>query len=80
MKYIFHYSKGIFKDPTCFNDGTVNHGVNLVGYGTDSAAGPFWIARNQWGPNWGQKGYMQMARGVNQCGLANYAALPMVYA
>jgi cathepsin L len=39
----------------------------LVGYTPD-----YWILKNWWG-NWGEKGYMRMKRGVNMCGIANYA-------
>lgn len=74
----FLFSKGIFLDPSCRTD-KHNHAVNLVGYGTDTTDGPYWILRNQWGTGWGQKGYMKMARGANQCGVANNVDFPVVY-
>ncbi len=72
------YSKGIYLDPSCPTN-KHSHAVYLVGYGKDATAGPYWILRNQWGTGWVQKGYMIMARGVNQCGVANNAAFPVVY-
>lgn len=46
----------------------LNHAVNIVGYGKDSASGlDYWIVRNSWGTGWGQAGYMLIQRGVNKC-------------
>ena len=65
---------GVYSDPACPNDmDTVNHGVALVGYGTDPIYGDYWIARNSWGSNWGNKGYFQMKRGVNMCNIESFA-------
>lgn len=44
-----------------------------VGYTQD-----YWILKNWWGVNWGDEGYMKIKRGVNMCGLANYAAYAIV--
>ena len=46
------YKSGLFKDTTC-NNKSINHAVNLVGYGTDSTGD--YILRNQWGTTWGKK-------------------------
>ena len=35
--------------------------VQLVGYGTESG-GDYWLVRNSWGPNWGDKGYIKLKR------------------
>lgn len=69
------FSSGIFDDETC-KEGTVNHGLVLVGYGTANGTS-FWIARNSWGPRWGQNGYILMKRNVNMCRLADYAFLAL---
>ena len=73
----FEISSGVYKDDTCSTNSTGYHAVTLVGYGTDPEAGPYWIARNSWGTKWGMQGYILMARDVNQCGVAEFAAFPM---
>ena len=53
--------------------GTVNHAVNIVGYGTDPSYGDYWIVRNSWGTGWGAKGYILMKRGINLCNIEAWA-------
>ncbi|OAY75602.1 Vignain, partial [Ananas comosus] len=59
------YSKGIFTGP-CGSD--LNHGVAVVGYGTAAApadqSNEFWIVKNSWGADWGEKGYIRMKRSI----------------
>lgn len=52
---------------------TVNHAMVLVGYEED-----YWILKNWWGQRWGERGYMKVKRGVNMCGISNYAAYAVV--
>jgi len=62
---------GVFNDESCDGKG-LNHAVNIVGYGRDSASGlDYWILRNSWGSGWGQAGYMLIQRGVNKCDVEN---------
>jgi C1A family cysteine protease len=70
------YSGGVFKPLVC-NQKTLNHGVAVVGYGTEGSDG-YWIIRNSWGATWGEKGYMRMISGKNECGVANSAVYPNV--
>ncbi len=69
-----HYSSGIMSVSACPGASNIqNHAVQLVGYDTDPATGKkYWIARNQWGANWGMKGYIWLEMGTNTCGLANF--------
>ena len=47
------YSGGVFSDASCMGI-ALNHGVNLVGYGTSPDAGDYFILRNSWGTGWGK--------------------------
>lgn len=63
------YSEGVVS--FCFAM-QLNHGVLVVGY-DDSATPPYWIIKNSWGPSWGEKGYIRLEKGTNQCMMADYA-------
>ena len=55
------YKEGVFVDDTCQNGAdSLDHGVLVVGYGTDNStklgdAADYWIVKNSWGPEWGEK-------------------------
>jgi len=60
-----HYTSGVITGDC----GTsTDHGVLLVGYGTDGADS-YWKVKNSWGASWGDSGYVRMVRGKNQCGI-----------
>ena len=43
--------------------------VQLVGYGTDTKDGDYWIVRNSWGKYWGEDGFIRLRReSETQCG------------
>ncbi|VDO29005.1 unnamed protein product [Haemonchus placei] len=72
------YKKGVYFDEECSSE-ELDHGVLLVGYGTDPEAGDYWLVKNSWGPTWGEKGYIRIARNRNNhCGVATKASYPLV--
>ena len=53
----FDYESGIY-DRCNQTNPTIDHVVQLVGYGSDST-GDYWIIRNSWAPIWGENGFMR---------------------
>ncbi|KAF9606013.1 hypothetical protein IFM89_021435 [Coptis chinensis] len=72
------YSEGVFTGE-CGTE--LDHGVGLVGYGKTADGTKYWIVRNSWGAEWGEKGYIRMQRGVSApeglCGIAMEASYPI---
>ncbi|PKI50366.1 hypothetical protein CRG98_029246 [Punica granatum] len=72
------YSEGVFTG-RCST--SLDHGVAVVGYGTTLDGTKYWIVKNSWGPEWGEKGYIRMERGISAkeglCGIAMEASYPV---
>ncbi|XP_014292125.1 cathepsin L [Halyomorpha halys] len=70
------YKGGIMTDSGCGPE--LDHAVLVVGYGRASNV-DYWIVKNSWGPTWGEKGYIRIARNQNNtCGLATYPSFPIL--
>ncbi|CAI5504482.1 unnamed protein product, partial [Closterium sp. Naga37s-1] len=73
-----------YQDPDCYT-GSLNHVVLVIGYfitrndgSQNRIAPPFWIIRNSWGEEWGDKGHIRMdiQGGDGVCGIN---VLPGIY-
>ncbi|CAI5974676.1 unnamed protein product [Closterium sp. NIES-65] len=73
-----------YQDPGCYT-GNLNHVVLVIGYfitrndgSQNRIAPPFWIIRNSWGEDWGNKGHIRMdiQGGDGVCGIN---VLPGIY-
>ena len=79
LESFFNYWTGVYDDPEC--GGQLNHAVTLVGYGTDDSYSPpldYWLLKNSWGKDWGEGGYIRLARGRNLCGITSYVVYPIL--
>lgn len=70
--------QGVFTG-NCGTD--LDHGVTIVGYGSTLQGTKYWIVKNSWGLEWGEKGYIRMERGIaakeGLCGIAMEASYPI---
>ncbi|XP_023160082.2 cathepsin L [Drosophila hydei] len=72
------YSEGVYNEPQC-DPQNLDHGVLVVGFGTDESGTDYWLVKNSWGTTWGDKGFIKMARNAdNQCGIASASSYPLV--
>ncbi|KAH8358234.1 hypothetical protein KR084_008809 [Drosophila pseudotakahashii] len=72
------YSEGVYDEPAC-DAQNLDHGVLVVGFGTDESGEDYWLVKNSWGSSWGDEGFIKMLRnGNNQCGIASDSSYPLV--
>ncbi|KAG2496806.1 hypothetical protein HYH03_005213 [Edaphochlamys debaryana] len=73
------YSEGVLDEPACSSKmRDLDHTVTLYGYGTTPEGKDYWLVRNSWSRYWGADGYLRIARGKRDCGIATDAAVPRV--
>jgi cathepsin B len=58
----FYYSTGIYTPTT--NSFLGYHAVKVIGWGTDSGMGDYWIAANSWNNDWGENGFFRIKAGT----------------
>ena len=74
------YKSGVFTG-TCGT--TLDHGVLVVGYGTDGSI-DYYMVKNSWGTTWGLNGYIKLGKGASynngagQCGVLMEASYPLL--
>merc|ERR1712232_1052160 len=64
------YGGGVVACGTGGDGWDLDHGVNLVGYGTQDGK-DYWLVRNSWAADWGEHGYIRLRRygdGKEPCG------------
>ena len=75
-----HYSSGIITDVKCGTN--LDHAVLIVGYGTENDI-DYWLVKNSWGAEWGDKGYVKILRtdscdDIGICGIAAQPSYPII--
>jgi len=69
---LMSYTGGIIDlDASECNPSALDHGVTMVGYGTENGQ-DYYIVKNSWGADWGEQGFFRMARGKQVCGINSH--------
>lgn len=73
LSFIYALGDDIIFEEDCLKNFTANHGVLVVGYGTNAKGEEYWKIKNSFGEGWGSKGYGYMPRNRNNhCGIASW--------
>lgn len=73
------YTGGILIDPTPYN--VTTHVIVVTGWGVDEKGVKYWIGRNSFGSEWGEKGWFKLKRGTNTLNIEKHPcawAVPQV--
>lgn len=62
----YSYAGGVYQH--IYGNSVGGHAVAFIGYGEENGV-KYWIIRNSWGPEWGEKGFFRILRGSNECGI-----------
>lgn len=56
---VYHHVSGSFLG---------GHAVAIIGWGIEDGT-PYWLIKNSWNTDWGDKGLFKIKRGTNECGI-----------
>jgi len=68
------YSGGIMTN--CISQ-QLDHGVLIVGFDTNNKP-PYWIIKNSWSATWGEKGYIRVEYGKDECLITSYPTTSII--
>lgn len=77
-RHFRHYHSGVLSGKCGKN---INHGLLLVGYGSEWESPDYIIGKNSWGTQWGEDGYIRLDRtvgGNGQCGIYKDVVFPAI--
>jgi len=83
-QFVFQFYKGgVLTDDSCGKAGQLDHGVLVVGYGSDLETNePYFVVKNSWGETWGEDGYIRLSRKseneFGMCAILKMASYPEV--
>jgi len=60
------YRSGVYRHVTGEELG--GHAIKIIGWGVDANV-PYWTVANSWNSDWGNKGFFNIARGTDECGI-----------
>ena len=59
-------SSGVYRHTTGGMLG--GHAIKIIGWGVENGD-KYWLVANSWNPDWGDKGFFKILRGVDECGI-----------
>lgn len=71
------YTGGVLNSKEC--GVMLDHAITAVGFGKTEEGQEYYIVRNSWGPDWGDKGYINIATqtlGFGICGIQRTSVWP----
>uniref|UniRef100_A0A7E4V661 Pept_C1 domain-containing protein n=1 Tax=Panagrellus redivivus TaxID=6233 RepID=A0A7E4V661_PANRE len=74
----YSYKRGVFNpsNDNCQHHCLGGHALAIVGYGNEGGS-DYWLLKNSWDTSFGDHGYIKMKRGVNSCGIGEWAVAPI---